>query len=55
LERNSSLAFLGEFGMNHVESRRETEGAPPELDNAVTCLGERRKGVVEVVIFLAEL
>jgi len=56
LERNSSLAFLGEFGMNHVVSRRATEGASPELDNAVTCLGERRNGAVttvEVVIFRA--
>jgi hypothetical protein len=48
------LAFLGEFGMNHVESRSDTEDASLELDNSLTCLGERRNGVgatAEVVIF----
>jgi len=50
------LAFLGEFGMNHVESRKETEDASPELVNSLTCLGDRRNGaleIAEVVIFRA--
>jgi len=47
------LAFLGEFGMNHVESRKETEGGLAELVNSLTCLGERRKGAM--VVFRAEL
>jgi len=41
--------------MNHVESRRDTEGALAELvSSSLTCLGERRKGAMaDVVVFRA--
>ena len=50
------MAFLGEFGMNHVESRKEKEDASPAFVKSLTCLGDRRNGalvIAEVVIFRA--
>ena len=45
LDRYSDFAFLGEFGMNQVESRTVT-GAE-DFIRSLTCFGDRSNGVIE--------
>jgi hypothetical protein len=51
LERNSSFAFRGALGMNHVESRMETD-VGFDWVISLTCFGVSRRGAADEDIFL---